>query len=172
MDKALTICQPYAELIMRGEKPIENRTWYTGHRGDLLIHAGKSRDWLDPDDLARYPDMPFGAVVGVVRVVACLDYEAKWGPEYRALHNHEHANGPWCWVLEDVRRFRAPIPYRGSQGLWVVPMDLHHAVNEAKLSLFVTGNPVSTEGFGSLRSAAQESSSDSSSPPIPRGARP
>ena len=27
--KALTVCQPYAELIARGEKPIENRTWPT-----------------------------------------------------------------------------------------------------------------------------------------------
>jgi hypothetical protein len=47
--KALTICQPYAELIARGEKVIENRTWPTSYRGPLLIHAGKSREWLYGD---------------------------------------------------------------------------------------------------------------------------
>lgn len=133
--KALTICQPYAELIMRGEKPIENRTWPTAHRGELLIHAGKSRDWLDPDDLNLYPVMPFGAVVGIASLVACLNYEDRWREPYVALHNHEHANGPWCWVLEDVRRFITPLPYRGSQGLWSAPMDLFHAVNDQKLLL-------------------------------------
>jgi activating signal cointegrator 1 len=120
--KALTICQPYAELIMRGDKPIENRTWPTAHRGDLVIHAGKSRDWLDPDDEAQYPDMPFGALVGIAKLVACLDYEAKWPEQYRHLHNHEHANGPYCWILEGVVRFRQPVPYRGAQGLWAVDL--------------------------------------------------
>ncbi len=43
--KALTICQPYAELIMRGVKRVENRTWATRYKGALLIHAGKSREW-------------------------------------------------------------------------------------------------------------------------------
>lgn len=33
--KALTIHQPYAELIRRGEKVIENRTWPTSYRGPL-----------------------------------------------------------------------------------------------------------------------------------------
>jgi hypothetical protein len=44
--KALTICQPYAELILRGEKLVENREWHTPHRGTILLHAGKSKDWL------------------------------------------------------------------------------------------------------------------------------
>lgn len=45
--KAITICQPYAELIACGEKRVENRTWPTNHRGMLYIHAGKNRSWLD-----------------------------------------------------------------------------------------------------------------------------
>lgn len=62
--KALTICQPYAELIARGDKPIENRTWPTHYRGPLLIHAGKSRAWLDGDEDRVYQidvaAIPFG----------------------------------------------------------------------------------------------------------------
>lgn len=73
--KALTICQPYAELIVRGLKPIENRTWPTSYRGPLLIHAGKSREWMDADDLDAYPGMVFGALVGRVNVVDCVRVE-------------------------------------------------------------------------------------------------
>lgn len=28
------------------------------------------------------------------------------------------AFGPWCWIADEVRLFKAPIPCRGMQGLW------------------------------------------------------
>jgi hypothetical protein len=36
---------------------------------------------------------------------------------------HEHAEGPFCWVLEHVLKFREPISCSGAQGLWdwIVP---------------------------------------------------
>ena len=70
--KALTICQPYATLIVRGEKLVENREWPTRYRGRLLIHAGKSRQWLDDEDEAEFAELGdplvFGAVVGEARL--------------------------------------------------------------------------------------------------------
>jgi hypothetical protein len=42
--KALTIRQPWASLIIAGIKDVENRTWSTGYRGELVIHAGRSVD--------------------------------------------------------------------------------------------------------------------------------
>lgn len=47
--KALSILQPWATLIVSGAKDVENRTWPTGHRGPMLVHAGKrfSRDELE-----------------------------------------------------------------------------------------------------------------------------
>lgn len=114
--KALTICQPYAEMIVRGEKVIENRTWPTRYRGPLLIHAGKSRSWLDDDDEQLYPGMVFGAIVGRCQLVDCLRLEA-----LPFSLQSCHANGPWCWVLEDIERFDVPIPCSGSQGLWDFP---------------------------------------------------
>ena len=114
--KALTVCQPYAELIARGLKPIENRTWPTSFRGLLFIHAGKSREWMDEDDLDAYPGMAFGALVATVRLHDCVRVD-KLPME---LQHNEHANGPWCWILRDVCRI-APIPWRGAQGLWEFP---------------------------------------------------
>jgi len=118
--KALTICQPYAELIACGDKPIENRRWPTSYRGPLLIHAGKSREWMDPDDEREYV---FGAFVASADLVACLLIGQAWPSRWRHLQSHEHANGPWCWILENIQRLPSPIPYRGAQGLWNVPID-------------------------------------------------
>lgn len=111
--KLLTICQPYAHLIAIGEKPIENRTWATAYRGPIAIHAGKSREWLDHDDLTEWPGMVFGAIVAVAQladVVKVDDLPA-------ALIGHVHANGPWCWVLTNVRRLAQPIAISGGLGL-------------------------------------------------------
>ncbi|MGE3276746.1 MAG: ASCH domain-containing protein [Vicinamibacterales bacterium] len=115
---ALTVCQPYAHLIASGDKPVENRGWPTRYRGPLLIHAGKSRAWLDEGDELVCPEMAFGAFVAVVDLVACLPKAepSQWGA-WSHLLSHPHTHGAWCYVLENVRRIR-PVPARGAQGLW------------------------------------------------------
>lgn len=123
--KALTISQPYASLIAGGSKIVENRTWDTRYRGPLAIHAGRGLQYLDRDQLADYPH---GGIIAVARLVACLNVTAiqTASPDtqiagtiwtYRTLRDHAHTEGPWCWVLSDVRRCRF-IPCRGAQGLW------------------------------------------------------
>ena len=37
--KCLSICQPFAELIIQNKKTIELRTWNTKIRGEFLVHA-------------------------------------------------------------------------------------------------------------------------------------
>lgn len=120
--KALSICQPYPHLILTGEKRVENREWRTDYRGPLLLHAGKSRQWLQgypPDGLV------FGAIVGVADLVDCLHIHHIRSGAYDDTHpwirTHLHTEGLWCWVVENPRRFEAPIPWRGSLGLFDVP---------------------------------------------------
>lgn len=40
--KALTVRQPWAQLIALGVKSIETRSWSTGFRGPLAVHAGRA----------------------------------------------------------------------------------------------------------------------------------
>ena len=135
--KALTICQPYASLIARGVKRVENRTWPTRYRGPLVIHAGKSRQWLTDDGPSLDPrenygialsEMPFGAVIAVAQLIDCVslsgcsDYMERTRAKYPWLAEHEHASGPWCWILDYVQPFSEPVPYKGSQGLWDYPV--------------------------------------------------
>jgi len=117
--KALTICQPYAHLILTGEKPVENRTWRSNYYGPLLIHAGKSRSWLSDGDEDRYP-LEFGVIVGRVLMVDCLRAE-RYRQMFPEHENSHHVNGPWCFVLAQPERFVRPIPYRGAQGFFNVP---------------------------------------------------
>ena len=111
--KVLTVCQPYAEMIARGEKLIENRTWSTPYRGPMAIHAGKSRSWLEYGDELDYPNMAFGAVIAIADLVACVPVWELPYEEQKSIH----ANGPWCWKLANVRRIN-PVLFRGAQGLW------------------------------------------------------
>lgn len=125
--KALTISQPFASMIADGEKFIENRTWYTPYRGTLAIHAGKGLQYLDREELAKYPS---GAIVAVASLVACLRiddimHKSRFtgspngsSRSWKEIADHVHAEGPWCWVLEDVTKCDEPIAARGAQGIW------------------------------------------------------
>ncbi len=133
--KTLTVIQPFAHLIATGVKRVENRTWPTGYRGLLAIHAGKARRYGADrvDDLAREwfdldpAHLAFGAVVAVAELVDCVRLvgDAIEGPtpewsqrKYPWLDAHEHREGPVCWVLANVRRLAVPVVVTGAQGLW------------------------------------------------------
>ena len=112
--KALTICQPYADMIVTGEKVIENRTWPTSVRGRVAIHAGKSRSWLDDGDETSRPTIAFGAIVATAEIYDCV----RWEELSDEMKGRDDANGPWCFLLRDVIPFDPPIPARGAQGWW------------------------------------------------------
>ena len=41
--KVLSIKEPFASLIMNKKKRIETRSWKTNYRGEIYIHASKSK---------------------------------------------------------------------------------------------------------------------------------
>jgi len=125
--RALTISQPFASLIADGAKWVENRRWNCSYRGPLAIHAGKGNQYLTAQELKQYPT---GAVLALVDIVACVQLQGAQGGlhdvdkmenagiMFDQLLRHEHAEGPFCFVLQNVRKYREPIPCRGAQGLW------------------------------------------------------
>ncbi len=127
--KALTILQPWAELIASGVKRIENRSWPTSYRGPLAIHAGKGRRCFDVDADAwrdfygvRMPlpdEVTFGAVIAIATLTACVPRDSL-AKEFPELAGSPFAEGPYCWVLTDVRRIE-PVPFSGKQMLWEFP---------------------------------------------------
>jgi len=123
--KAVTISQPFASLIADGAKFVENRTWECRYRGPIAIHAGKGTQYLDRRELREYPN---GGIVAVANLLACmpLDSMRRISRSQRIQRteltigevlDHEHTEGPWCWILSDVKPCKF-FPCRGAQGLW------------------------------------------------------
>lgn len=55
--RALSIRQPWAWLIVKGYKDIENRVWSTRYVGPLVIHASKGMtkaEYEDVDDMLTF----------------------------------------------------------------------------------------------------------------------
>jgi hypothetical protein len=65
--KALSIKQPWAELIASGKKSVELRTWNTSYRGKFLVHASKTPDALAMQRFG-FTALPLGFVVGRARL--------------------------------------------------------------------------------------------------------
>jgi len=121
--KALSIRQPWAELIVRGIKDVENRSWSTEHRGPLAIHAARTfyfnlddkaerEEWENlRDDYGLDKDkLVYGALVGTVEVVEVTkQVKSKW-----------HVQGSWGWYVMDAKRLAKPVPKRGMPGLYEV----------------------------------------------------
>lgn len=121
---ALSVRQPWAWLIVNGHKMVENRSWQTGFRGRLLIHAGKTLEPSYLEEVAesllielgdKAPRLPSfeqferGGLVGEVRMVGCV-----------ADHDSPYFTGPWGFLLRDAKP-RPFVPYRGLQGFFNVP---------------------------------------------------
>lgn len=149
--KALTICQPYASMIVLPDdddraKRVENRTWGTEYRGPLLIHAGKSKDYLGTIDWigTAQAGLPMGAIVGICELAGCVEIDTtgvyplppRWAHEkWPWLDAHEHLEGPIAWVLRECRAFPIPIPCKGSMGLWKPPPSVQDSVNAAMAAM-------------------------------------
>lgn len=135
---ALSIRQPWASLILKAGKDIENRDWPTKVRGRILVHAAKGMTRDEHEDAihfavcsiqARPPsegakmttlrdrgfafaDLQRGGIVGSVEIVDCV----------------EHSASPWFvghygFVLRDPQ----PLPFtpwRGQLGFFNVPLTL------------------------------------------------
>lgn len=113
--KALSLKQPWAELVASGRKTIETRTWTTKYRGPVLICAGKT--WMvkaSADLLGRDPRPDeLGVAVAVADIVDVRPMTAE--DEKLALCPSEP--GRFAWVLSNIRRIRS-FPMKGMLGLF------------------------------------------------------
>lgn len=119
--KALTIKQPWAELIIAGLKDVENRSRRTHFRGRFAVHAGLQRadfEDLDLDGMPKRLRKPVeqawerhanpGRVLGTVELVDCVQTSASpWA-----------IDGYWHWLLADPKPYTRPVPAKGQLGLW------------------------------------------------------
>jgi hypothetical protein len=90
--KALSIAQPWAELILRRRKPFEIRSWNTKYRGLLLIHASTSVRRLEAAALGVDPgSWTGGAFFGWAELVDVRPFTKKDA----ALLKHKRGGDGW-----------------------------------------------------------------------------
>ena len=104
--RALSIRQPFVELILRGDKLIEYRSRSTKIRGTVLIYSStvinKNNEQIPEQELYA---LPVGLVVGTIDITDCK-------------RNGDHFE----WILKDPRRFETPIkPALQPQPVWFYP---------------------------------------------------
>ena len=100
--KTLSVKQPWASMIARGEKTIEVRSWRTSYRGPLLIVS-----------CARPRDPLAGLALAIVQLIDCRP----WCAEDERLSGICGSENCWSWLLRDARLI-PPFPGRGRLGLY------------------------------------------------------
>jgi hypothetical protein len=91
--RAISIRQPYVELILLREKRAEYRTRPTNFRGTVLIYASKK---LAHEDYPGVYNLPLGRIVGQVDITGCV----------QRLED-------FAYILSNPVRFDEPLPFRG-----------------------------------------------------------
>ncbi len=92
-----------------------------------------------------------GTIIGLVDVIACvcvsemtedelthaIDDAYPWllGPKNPEARRSDWANGPYCLVLDNPRRFRTGVVCRGQLNYWTIPGDKLSLVSESMNSL-------------------------------------
>jgi len=116
---ALSVRQPWAELILRGEKQIEVRTWSTNYRGWIWLHTGKERPG-DEDIDSQYGNLFRGGYVGGFLLNAILSFDREKWNLWRGQHldNGAYKSGLFAWLIESAVRFPNPIPAPGQRNLF------------------------------------------------------
>ena len=75
----LSVWQPWADLIVSGEKTVEIRSWTDRYRGPLWIHASRKLDKVAAARFRPHRNLPTGAIVGRVQLVEIVPFdETRW----------------------------------------------------------------------------------------------
>lgn len=100
--KVLTIKEPWASLILKGEKTIETRTWKTYHRGIILLHASK------------FPKSKISGCIFATAKLVKIKPMTRYDEKKARCEVYPNA---YSWFLENVRPIK-PVECKGNLGLW------------------------------------------------------
>src|SRR3990167_11355758 len=107
--KAISLKQPWANLVASGEKTIETRKWSTKYRGDLIICSSQN------------PKIePYGKALCIVELFDIKPMTKK--DEKKACI--KFYPGAYSWFLRNLRPISPPSPVKGSLGIFNIKLHL------------------------------------------------
>jgi len=116
--KALSLKQPWVELILQGKKKIEIRKWNTNFRGEFLIHASKVPDMKAMKRFGfKENELLLGFIVGKAELVNVKHYNNKEFKQDKSLHLATKDFGNYGFILKNVKRIK-PIKCNGKLNFW------------------------------------------------------
>jgi hypothetical protein len=123
--KCLSICQPFAELIIQNKKTVELRNWNTKIRGEFLVHAPIKIRKEDCKKLKIKKKLVTGAIIGKVELYDVKKYESL--KEIKIDKNKHHVSildqeKKFGFILKNPKSFRIPIPWKGQLGFFDVDL--------------------------------------------------
>ena len=132
---ALSIRQPWIDMILRGVKTLEIRTWKVQRRGLIALHAPRRIDfsaaylygYSSPWTLAR------GKVVAVAEIVDVIELSDESWLTFVMQHRQPlpMAEGAYGVFLKNVRPLERPVACKGRQMLFPLPPDVSEQVRRA-----------------------------------------
>jgi len=101
--KAISLKQPWANLVASGKKTIETRKWATKYRGDLVICSSQN------------PKIePYGKALCLVELYD-IKPMTKGHEKQACIKVYPRAK---AWFLRSLRLITPPIPVKGSLGIF------------------------------------------------------
>ena len=130
--KVLSLTEPFATLILNGNKHIETRSWKTNYRGELYIHASKTK--ITKEDLEneklmsliKNKNFNFSDIICKCNLVDCIYMTKEFVEEIKSNNYQEYIcgeykEGRYAWILENIETI-TPIKAKGSLSIW----EYHH----------------------------------------------
>lgn len=116
---ALSVRQPWAELIIAGRKSIEVRNWWTDYRGLLWIHAARKAD-VELEQKFGLVHLFKGGFIGRVTLTAIVRFDSERWNRWREKHlsGGSMPCGAYGWVLKEPLRLKEPVPAEGALRLF------------------------------------------------------
>lgn len=119
--KALSVRQPWADMICTTEKTIEFRSRPTKHRGDLVICSSKYDAGYVIEIDGETKALPLGYMLAVTQIIDC---------RLMTQADTQHAGAPsaidgwYAWILAKDVDILIPKPVTGRVNMFHIPDEL------------------------------------------------
>ncbi len=125
--KVLSLREPFATLIKEKKKMVETRSFKTNYRGELYIHASKTKLLKEDRDNAKLmslvgkSELNYGYIICKCNLVDCVYMDKNFIEEMKKNDQEYicgiYAEGRYAWILEDIEVIEK-IPARGQLNIW------------------------------------------------------
>ena len=123
--KCLSICQPFAELVIQNKKTIELRKWNTNFRGEFLVHAPIKIRKEEIKKMGIKEKLTTGAIIGKAELYDVKKYESIeeiQNDKNKHFSTRNFQEKTFGFILKNSKPLRIPIPWKGQLGFFNVDL--------------------------------------------------